>query len=50
MRSRTSYFNATLFFKTVTRFWPLWFFYFAVWVVAMPLVLQSNLNWGGTGL
>ena len=48
MRSRTSYFNATLFCKTVTRFWPLWFFYLAVWFVSMPLVLYSNLNWGGT--
>lgn len=46
MRSRTSYFNATLFFKTVTRFWPLWFFYFGVWFIGMPLVLYSNLAWG----
>lgn len=48
MRSRTSYFNATLFWKTATRFWPLWFFYLAVWFISMPLVLYSNLNWGGT--
>lgn len=50
MRSRTSYFNATLFCKTVTRFWPIWFFYFAVWFVAMPMVIYSNLRWGGTSL
>ncbi|MCM1149609.1 MAG: hypothetical protein NC319_05935 [Butyricicoccus sp.] len=50
MRSRTSYFNRTLFLKTVTRFWPLWLIYFAAWFVAMPLALSSNLRWGGTAL
>ncbi len=48
MRSRTSYFNRTLFFKTVTRFWPLWFFYAAVWLIAMPLMIGANLRFGGT--
>ena len=24
MRSKTSYFNRTLFLKNLTRFWPLW--------------------------
>ena len=48
MRSRTSYFNRTLFLKTVTRFWPLWFIYFAVWFVAMALPLSSNLQWSGS--
>lgn len=45
MRSRTSYFNRTLFLKTVTRFWPIWFIYFAVWFVAMPLVLSADMSW-----
>lgn len=41
MRSRTSFFNKALFLKTVKRFWPVWFFYFAVWFIAMPLTLNS---------
>ncbi len=48
MRSRTSYFNRTLFLKTVTRFWPLWFFYAAVWVIVMPLMMGTNLRFGGS--
>lgn len=45
MRSKTSFFNKSLFFKTVTRFWPIWFFYLAVWFVAMPLVLNASMSW-----
>ena len=37
MRSGTSYFNGTVFKKTVTRFWPLWTAYLIVWLIAMPL-------------
>ena len=33
MRSATSYFNGTLYRKTLARFWPLWGAYFAVWLV-----------------
>lgn len=37
MRSGTSYFNGTVFKKTVTRFWPLWAAYFVIWFISMPL-------------
>lgn len=48
MRSRTSYFNRTLFFKTARRFWPLWFFYAAVWIIVMPVMIGTNLRFGGS--
>ena len=37
MRSGTSFFDWTTFKKTVTRFWPLWGAYFAIWLLEMPL-------------
>lgn len=37
MRSGTSFFNLPVFKKTVTRYWPLWGTYFAVWLVILPL-------------
>ena len=37
MRSGTSYFDRTVFKKTVARFWPLWAAYFAIWLVMLPL-------------
>ena len=37
MRSGTSYFNWTIFKKTVFRFWPLWGVYFVGWLFALPL-------------
>ena len=37
MRSGTSFFDWTVFKKTVFRFWPLWGVYFAGWLVALPL-------------
>ena len=54
MRSGTSFFDWTVFKKTVFRFWPLWGVYLALWLVALPLnglmVLRSaNYDWyGGT--
>ena len=38
MKSRTSFFNAEIFRKTVIRFWPLWFAYLAVWLFALPFM------------
>lgn len=37
MRSGTSFFNWTVFKKTICRFWPLWASYFAIWLVTLPL-------------
>lgn len=37
MRSRTSLFNPALFKKTVLRFWPVWFIYAFIWILAFPI-------------
>lgn len=37
MRSGKSFFNLPLFKKTVTRYWPLWATYFAIYLVLLPL-------------
>ena len=65
MQSKTSCFNKTLFWKHVTRFWPVWGAYLAVWVLTLPvgllsarervmeqpaLVQQSVLNATGSGV
>ena len=42
MQSRTSFFNAAVFRKNVTRFWPIWGFYLAVWIFALPVNLLST--------
>lgn len=55
MRSGTSFFDGTVFKKTICRFWPLWGMYFAVWLVALPLNglillrLEANARPGLTG-
>ena len=41
MRSATSYFNSTLYNKTMARFWPLWTGYGVIWLFLMPLNLLS---------
>ena len=42
MQSRTSFFNGSIFKKSVTRFWPVWGGYFAIWFVLVPVVLLAN--------
>ncbi len=42
MRSATSYFNGTLYRKTLARFWPLWGLWALGWLFLLPLHL---LNW-----
>ncbi len=49
MRSKTSYFNRALFGKTVKRFWPIWFAYFAVWFVTLPVAVNAMLRWSRGG-
>ena len=50
MRSKTSFFNATLFFKTVSRFWPLWLAYLGIWVLLMPMNLHASLRWNDSAI
>ena len=43
MRSRTSFFNMTLFTKTVRRFWPIWSAYLFTMLLVLPVSLGSQL-------
>ncbi len=47
MRSVTSWFNATLFKKNLTRFWPVWAAYLLIWLFLLPinLLLESNAGY-----
>lgn len=45
MRSKTSFFNGTIFRKCLTRYWPLWLLYATVLTFAVPVRLSSNLRW-----
>lgn len=42
MQSKRSYFNKAIFLNTLKRFWPLWFVYFAVWMLAGPVSSAAN--------
>ena len=50
MRSVTSCFNSTVYWKTMTRFWPLWALYALIWAFLIPLnLLNAYFNgssWG----
>ena len=45
MQSKTSCFNKTIFRKHVTRFWPVWGAYLAIWLLAMPVSLLSQRDY-----
>lgn len=44
MPSKTSYFSKTVFFKNMTRFWPIWSAYLLVCLVRLPLRLFLSLG------
>ena len=39
MQSKTSFFNRTIFRKTVSRFWPLWAAHLVIWIIILPIPL-----------
>jgi ABC-2 type transport system permease protein len=45
MPSRTSFFNKTIFFKNIVRFWPVWALYLLVWLLVMPLPLWNTITY-----
>lgn len=47
MRSRISCFNKTLFLKNISRFWPLWGAYLAIWCLVLPLPILSSRSYYG---
>ena len=46
MQSKTSFFNAAIFKKNTTRFWPIWVCYFVIWLISavVPLMMNLSLN------
>ena len=42
MRFGTSFFNGTLYQKTVMRFWPVWALYFIFWLMVLPMRFLSE--------
>lgn len=44
MQSRTSYFNAALFSKTVKRFWPIWVSYLFIMLEVLPVRIAGRLS------
>ena len=42
MQSKTSFFNSSIFWKTVSRFWPVWGSYLAAGILALPVVILAN--------
>lgn len=53
MRSGTSFFDLTIYRKTVTRFWPLWAVNLVIWLFILPfnglMTLGDYLDGGRTG-
>lgn len=45
MQLKTSFFNKRFFWKSVSRFWPVWGTYFAIWVIMFPVVIVSNFRY-----
>ena len=45
MQSGKSFFNQTIFGKTVRRFWPLWLLYAGIWFFVLPMPLLGQLRW-----
>ena len=44
MRSKTSFFNRTIFMKNILRFWPMWILYLAVLFFSLPVSLYLRTN------
>ena len=47
MKSKTSYFNRTLFLGLLTRFWPIFAGYFLIWLIVLPAALANMLQYQG---
>ncbi|MEG2072792.1 MAG: hypothetical protein RRY47_06370 [Oscillospiraceae bacterium] len=44
MKSKTSFFNSTLAFGLLKRFWPIFAGYLLIWLVVLPVSLATNLS------
>ena len=45
MKSKTSYFNRTLFLNLLKRYWPIFAGYFLLWLIILPLSLANMLHY-----
>jgi len=45
MKSKTSYFNRTLFLNLLKRYWPIFAGYFIVWLIVLPVSLANTLSY-----
>ncbi len=45
MKSKTSYFNRTLFFDLLKRYWPIFAGYLIVWLIILPISLANTLQY-----
>jgi ABC-2 type transport system permease protein len=45
MKSKTSFFNKTLFLNLLRRFWPIFAVYLAVWIIIEPVALGNMLQY-----
>ena len=50
MKSKTSYFNRTLFLNLLKRYWPIFAGYFVVWLIVLPIALANMLNYSQISL
>lgn len=44
MRSKTSFFNKTIFWKNITHFWPIWVIYSVLCIWSMPVYSYFNIR------
>ena len=45
MKSKTSYFNRTLFLNLLKRYWPIFAGYFVIWLIILPISLANILQY-----
>ena len=45
MKSKTSYFNRTLFLNLLKRYWPIFAGYFVIWLIVLPISLANILQY-----
>lgn len=45
MKSKTSFFNRTLFLNLLKRYWPIFAGYFLIWLIVLPIALANILQY-----
>ena len=48
MKSKTSFFNRSLFFSLLKRYWPIFAAYIIIWLIMLPLALANQLSYNST--